>query len=88
MDRERIEREMLALEQWFDASNPPLFGLLVQASGAAVAMFYPLLEMVRAEGTPEQRHAALTLLLGQLDHLVEQMHAEKAAIERVQAGQS
>jgi hypothetical protein len=82
MDRERIQSEMLALEQWMDASNPPLFGLLVQASGAAMAMFFPLMETVRVEGTPEQRHAALVILLGQLDPLVKTMRAERDELER------
>ena len=82
MDRERIEREMLALEKWMDESNPPLFGLVVQASGAGMAMFFPFLEVVRAEGTPAQRHAALTLVLGNLDRLSATMHAEKDALER------
>jgi NAD(P)H-flavin reductase len=84
MDRERIEREFRALEQWMDQSNPPLLAVVVLANGAGHAFTYPLAEMAHERGDPHEIHAVLSTTRAALLDLAASLQASRLKIERDQ----
>ena len=85
MDRDRIEKEFLALEQWMDERNPPLMAVVVLANGAGMAFTYPLAEMAKERGDPGEVHAVLTTVRATLLDLATTIHAARLDIERAAA---
>jgi hypothetical protein len=86
MNRERIEQELRAVEQWLDGDNPPLLTLVVLANGRGLAYPYPLLDAV-GSGTLEQRHAALTLVRSFIREFDARLEQNLLAIVRAQTDQ-
>ena len=85
MDRDRIEQEFRALEQWMDESDPPLLAVVVLANGAGHAFTYPLAEMAHERGDPHEIHAVLTTVRAALLDLATTMQASRLRIERADA---
>ena len=86
MDRERIEREMRALEQWLPGDNPPLLAVVVLANGAGLAFTYPLAESAKLRGAADA-HAVLTVVRGALLDLAATLQATRIDLERAQLQQ-
>jgi hypothetical protein len=82
MDRERIEKEFLALEQWMDESNPPLLAVVIQANGAGMAFTFPLAEMAKERGDPHELHAVLSTVRAALLDLATTLQTSRLGIER------
>lgn len=85
MDRERIEREMRALEQLLPDDNPPLLAVVVLANGSGLAFTYPIAELAHERGDPAEVHAILTVVHGTLLDLAATLQASRLKIERAQA---
>lgn len=82
MDRERIEREMRALEKWMPGDNPPLMAVVVQANGAGLAFTYPLMEMAKDRGDPSEIHAVLGVVRHTLLDLAATLQVTRIDLER------
>lgn len=82
MDRERIEREMRALEQWLPGDNPPLMAVVVQANGAGLAFTYPLMESAKDRGNASEIHAVLGVVRYALLDLAATLQTTRLEIER------
>lgn len=86
MDRDRIEREMRALEQWLPGDNPPLLAVVVLANGAGLAFTYPLAESAKLRGAADA-HAVLTVVRGALLDLAANLQTTRLDLERAQLQQ-
>lgn len=86
MDRDRIEKEMRALEQWMPPDNPPLISVVVLANGAGYAFTYPLAESAKLRGAGDA-HAVLSVVRGALLDLAATLQASVLDIERAQLQQ-
>lgn len=86
VDRDRIEREMRALEEHLPADNPPLLSVVILANGAGYAFTYPLAESAKLRGAGEA-HAVLTVVRAALLDLAASLQASVLDIERAQLQQ-
>jgi NAD(P)H-flavin reductase len=82
MDRDRIEKEFRALEQWLDDSNPPLLAVVVLANGAGHAFTYPLAELAKERGDPHEIHAVLSTVRAALLDLAATLQTSRLSLER------
>lgn len=82
MDRERIEKEFRALEQWMEPGNPPLMAVVVLANGAGLAMTYPLMELAKERGDTGEIHACLTTVHAALVDLAATIQVSRLDLER------